>query len=122
MYHPLLNVLKDFYKASRKLVQRYTANAWFVMHTAAVYDPREWNDLFRDDDMDKVAVDIHDYQAFLRPPNFKTAQDACDEYETRISWQADLLKYPVWIGEWSLATDVCAQWIAGFNDAEWLYP
>ena len=50
-------------------------------------------------------------------PNFKTAQDACDEYETRISYQADPLKYPVWIGEWALATDVCAHWLGGFNDA-----
>jgi hypothetical protein len=87
------------------------------MYTASVYDPREWNTLFRDDDMDQVAVDIHDYQAFMGAPNFKTAQDACDEYETRISYQADPLKYPVWIGEWALATDVCAHWLGGFNDA-----
>lgn len=53
------------YKQARKLVQRYTANAWFVMYTASVYDAREWNSLFRDDDMEKVAVDIHDYQAFM---------------------------------------------------------
>jgi len=30
---------------------------------------------------------------------------------------ADRLKYPVWVGEWSLATDVCATWLGGFNDA-----
>jgi hypothetical protein len=41
-------------------------------------------------------------------PNFVTAQDSCDEYETSISAIADSLKYPVWVGEWSLATDVCA--------------
>lgn len=34
-----------------------------------------------------------------------------------MSYQADDLKYPVWIGEWSLATDVCAHWLGGFNDA-----
>jgi hypothetical protein len=56
------------------------------MHSASDYHADTWNNLFRDDDMDKVAVDIHDYQAFLLAPNFKTAQDACDEYETRISW------------------------------------
>ena len=85
-YHPLIDVLQDFYRESRKLVQKYTANAWFVMHSASDYHADTWNNLFRDDDMDKVAVDIHDYQAFMGPPNFATAQDACDEYETRISW------------------------------------
>lgn len=25
--------------------------------------------------------------------------------------------YEVWIGEWSLATDTCALWLGGFNDA-----
>ena len=27
------------------------------------------------------------------------------------------IKYDVWVGEWSLATDVCALWLGGFNDA-----
>ena len=29
---------------------------------------------------------------------------------------AEQIKYPVWIGEWSLATDACAFWLTGFND------
>jgi hypothetical protein len=28
----------------------------------------------------------------------------------------DEFKMEVWIGEWSLATDVCAMWLGGFND------
>jgi len=87
------------------------------MHNAGNNDPEIWNSLFRDDDMDKVAVDVHHYQAFMWPPNFKTAQDSCDEYETSMSAIADRLKYPVWVGEWALATDVCATWLGGFNDA-----
>ena len=31
------------------------------------------------------------------------------------------IKYPVWIGEWSLATDVCAMWLGGFNDNSFKY-
>jgi hypothetical protein len=31
------------------------------------------------------------------------------------------MKYPVWVGEWSLATDVCAQWLGGFNDSNTAY-
>lgn len=53
-------------------------------------------------------------------PNFVKPQDACDEYETTISAIADTLKYPVWLGEWALATDVCAHWLGGFNDANTL--
>jgi hypothetical protein len=29
---------------------------------------------------------------------------------------ADQIKYPVWVGEWSLATDNAAMWLGGFND------
>ena len=32
--------------------------------------------------------------------------------------QAARIKYPVWVGEWSLATDHCAMWLQGFNDSE----
>jgi hypothetical protein len=53
--------LQDWYRSSRKLVQKYTANAWFVMHNAGVNDYKVWNDMFRDNDMDHVAVDIHHY-------------------------------------------------------------
>lgn len=28
----------------------------------------------------------------------------------------DTIKYDIWVGEWSLATDVCALWLGGFND------
>ena len=27
------------------------------------------------------------------------------------------LKYDVWVGEWSLATDICAMWLGGFNES-----
>ena len=87
------------------------------MHNAQVLDWRVWNNMFRDDDMDHVAIDIHWYQAFLTGQRFQNVQDACDEYETTISAQVDNLKYPVWLGEWSLATDVCAHWLGGFNTA-----
>ena len=116
-FNPLIQQLQDWYRQSRKLVQKYTANAWFVMHNAGNNDFMVWNSMFRDDDMDKVAIDVHHYQAFMNPPNFKTTQDSCDEYETSISAIVDQLKYPVWLGEWSLATDVCAHWLGGFNDA-----
>ena len=52
------------------MVQKYTANAWFVMHNAGNRDFWVWNDMFRDDDMEKVAIDIHHYQAFMNAPNF----------------------------------------------------
>ena len=28
------------------------------------------------------------------------------------------MKYEVWHGEWSLATDTCAHWLGGFNDGK----
>ena len=39
----------------------------------------------------------------------------CDGYRNAVSGAASV-KYDVWVGEWSLATDVCALWLGGFND------
>ena len=65
--------------------------------------------------MDHIALDMHFYTAWQ--DGFRdTSQDACDYYETYVSAYADRVKYPVWVGEWSLATDVCAHWLGGFND------
>jgi len=78
-----------------------------------------WNGLFDKSD-DRVAVDVHYYQAFIKTTDKKFFTDvdgACDNYKTYIAQIADGLEYPVWIGEWALATDVCAHWLGGFNDA-----
>lgn len=45
-----------------------------------------------------------------------TTQQFCDDYERNAANAANM-KYPVWFGEWALATDVCATWLGGFNDA-----
>ena len=44
----------------------------------------------------------------------------CDDYEAVFS-NFDDIKYPVWVGEWALATDVCAMWLGGFNDSNTEY-
>jgi hypothetical protein len=64
--HRITPVLKDLYKRSRKLVQRYTANAWFVFHNGdeRVVRPEVWNSVWRDDDMDHIAMDMHFYTAW----------------------------------------------------------
>jgi len=40
----------------------------------------------------------------------------CDGYGSNMQ-MAKKVKYDVWVGEWSLATDVCATWLGGFNDS-----
>merc|ERR1711990_700453 len=57
-----------------------------------------WEDMFADDDHEDVGT-------------------YCDEYGRDMSWLKDNSKYDVWVGEWALATDVCATWLGGFNDA-----
>lgn len=59
-------------------------------------------------------MDHHYYQAFNQPA-FATVEDSCKDYESNAGY-ADQFKYEVWFGEWSLATDVCAHWLGGFND------
>lgn len=44
-----------------------------------------------------------------------TTEEFCDDYHENAK-NAENIKYPVWFGEWSLATDVCATWLGGFND------
>lgn len=46
------------------MVQKYAPQAYFVFHDAFYFDPEVWNDLFADDDHDKVAMDHHYYQAW----------------------------------------------------------
>ena len=46
----------------------------------------------------------------------------CDMYGSNLrSPNIQDFKYPVWVGEWSLATDVCAMWLGGFNDSNTEY-
>lgn len=96
------------------MVQKYAPQAYFVFHNSFRYDVNQWNDLFADDDIEKVAFDHHYYQAFNQPA-FTTVEDSCNDYEQNAAY-ADQFKYEVWFGEWALATDVCAMWLGGFND------
>lgn len=105
--------MKDFYRKVRPLVQKYAPQAHFVFHDAFHYDSGTWNDLFDDDDVDKVAVDHHFYEAWWEVGATDTF---CQGYKDEAARAGDW-KYEVWFGEWSLATDVCATWLGGFNDA-----
>lgn len=59
-------------------------------------------------------MDHHEYQAW----NWREddVQTYCDRYYS-LSSITSALKYDIWIGEWSLATDTCAMWLGGFNDS-----
>lgn len=62
-------------------------------------------------------MDHHYYQAWDQ--NLNTVEQFCEEYE-RNAAIADTIKFDVWFGEWSLATDVCAMWLGGFNDGKYV--
>ena len=107
--------LFQFYRDCRAMLQRYNKDAKFVFHDAFIYDSGLWNTLFDDNDMDNVVIDHHYYQAWNH--DMYTTDAFCDDYELN-SQYASSFKYPVWFGEWSLATDICAHWLGGFNDGE----
>lgn len=86
----------------------------FVFHDAFHFDPVTWNGLFDDDDHENVVMDTHQY--FAWGAKHRNIGAYCDKYGVSLS-MASLIKYDVWVGEWSLATDVCALWLGGFNDA-----
>jgi len=108
-------MLKNFYKAIRKLTQVLAKKGTkFVFHDHAInkaLNPDEWNDLF--EDTEDLIFDHHYYQAWNKGNT--TVDVFCSEYE-KYAAQADQIKYDVWIGEWSLGTDFCAHWLGGFNE------
>jgi aryl-phospho-beta-D-glucosidase BglC (GH1 family) len=109
--------LSDYYRSARDIVRSYNKDTIFVFHDA--FDSSSsWNALFSDDDMENVVMDTHAYMAWWEHKN--DIPMYCDDYEGTIS-NLDSVKYPVWIGEWALATDVCAMWLGGFNDSNTAY-
>lgn len=62
------------------MVQRYAPQAHFVFHDSFHYEPDTWNDLFADDDVDKVAIDHHKYQAWNAAAN--DTDTYCADYES----------------------------------------
>ena len=109
--------LKKFYRDCRNAVREINPNVIFVFHDAFITEADTWNDLFDDTDSENVVMDTHKYLAW------EDAQTSigqyCDIYgATMTSPSIANIKYPIWVGEWSLATDVCAMWLGGFNDAD----
>ena len=85
-----------------------------MFHDAFHYDPGTWNDLFDKDDVDKVAMDHHYYQAWYGA-DVTSSDQFCQSYYDEVG-QGYWFNFDVWFGEWALATDVCAHWLGGFND------
>lgn len=109
------DVLKTYYRQVRDILRKYNPDALFIFHNSFIFEPSVWNDIFPEDDMKNVVMDHHFYHAFA-DGHLRTVDALCDDYEQNMA-KADQFKFPVWIGEWSLGTDVCAHWLGGFNDA-----
>lgn len=106
-------VLKSYYRSVRDILRNYNPTAKFVFHNAFDYSAASWNDMFDDNDMENVVMDHHYYQAWNQ--GMTNTGQSCDLYWSNAAY-ADSIKYDVWIGEWALATDVCATWLGGLND------
>jgi len=111
--------LKNFYRSVRANMKLKAPHLKFVFHDSFHSDADYWNDMFADDDHDGVIMDTHFYQAWWGrdDPEDKDKQfnTYCQGYTDSNTHLKDI-KYDVWVGEWSLATDVCAMWLGGFND------
>ena len=112
-----LDVLKQFYRDAREIIRSVNQEVTFTFHDSFHFDAGTWNDLFADDDIENVVLDTHFYQAWWGDDAKGDLNAYCVGYENSLKWTADALKYDVWVGEWALATDVCALWLGGFNDA-----
>ena len=109
-----MGILKAFYKDVRNLMREQQPRLIFVFHDAFHFSADDWNDLFDDDDHENVVMDTHQYFAWWGAND--DIGSYCDGYGGTFN-EAAKIKYDIWVGEWSLATDVCALWLGGFNDA-----
>jgi len=114
MWSSDLALLKGFYRRVHRHMKDKAPHLKFVFHDAFHFGHDTWNDMFNDDeDFSNVVMDTHFYTAWW------SAQDSvgeyCDGYRASLG-EATKIKYDVWVGEWALATDVCALWLGGFND------
>jgi hypothetical protein len=112
------DVLKDYYRQVRNEMRKINPDVLFVFHDGFNPWAGMWNDLFADDDIKNVVMDNHSYMAWWERKD--DIGKYCDDYGGTIRNMNDI-KYPVWVGEWSLATDVCAFWLGGFNDSNTSY-
>ena len=111
-----LPTLKNFYRDVRNMMREQQPRLVFVFHDAFHFDVDTWNDLFDDDDLENVVMDTHQYMAWWTGHDDNIG-GFCDDYGANMYRWAPNIKYDIWVGEWSLATDVCATWLGGFNDA-----
>ena len=74
-----------------------------MFHDAFHWDANEWNDLFPDNDKDNVIMDTHQYMAWWSIHN--DVESLISDYRSNLANTARQVKYPVWVGEWALATD-----------------
>jgi len=59
-----LPTLKEFYKTVRTMMRHSHPDLLFVFHDSFHFDGNVWNDLFKDDDMENVVMDTHQYLAW----------------------------------------------------------
>lgn len=118
--HSDLPTLKDFYRSARDIIRKSNPDVKFVFHDSFLTSHRVWNDLFADDDSMNVVMDTHKYLAWNH--KLDTIDEYCQDFTKQLLGDAlQKVKYDVWVGEWSLATDVCAMWLGGFNDSNTAY-
>ena len=91
-------------------MQKWNPDALFVFEEAFHSDASLWNDLFDDDDTTNVVLDTHKYHAWSPQ---STIEEQCQVYRDSFAGLQGL-KYDLWVGEWSFATDVCAMWLNGW--------
>jgi len=107
--------LKLFYRNVRFFMREKAPHLKFVFHDSFWNDPKYWEDLFEDDDLENVVIDNHFYLAW--DPSYESVDAVCQKYKDHMK-MLDGHKYEVWVGEWSLATDTCAFWLDNFNDSK----
>ncbi|KAI9591654.1 Xog1 Exo-1,3-beta-glucanase [Syncephalis fuscata] len=115
-----MNVVRKFYEDSIDHM-RDTMGDQSIVVADAFLPIHQWNDFMAKHSNDNLILDTHHYQMFmddlLSMDKQGHANLVCNK---RKELEAAAQKYPVIVGEWSLATNDCAKWLNGFNvGARW---
>ena len=115
-----LDVLKDFYWRSYRIVQAEKPEWITLFHDSFRLWPQEWGDGWMRN-CGNFALDTHLYQAWSYANDVEWFQQAACAAQWQLE-QFESMDLPIVVGEWSLATDNCAMWLNGFNDNVPGYP
>jgi glucan 1,3-beta-glucosidase len=109
-----LEIVKDYYLQGYEIVKKYGELA-VIIGDSFRFDASDWGDFMFPPHYRHVWIDTHIYQVFDSYKLSFSWQQHIDETCKKNLPQVAIAPLSTLVGEWSLATTDCAQWLNGFG-------